>query len=659
MSSKTDSTSATEDKGSSMGWIGALAGAGIGLLITMFMGMSGGMGLLLPLLIAGMGFLGGPLIAQALDSSGKSDGGSIIPNTIIPSAAGNTRGPAQGNAPAKNNGEQIADGIRSGTNAVVDTTVSTLQGNPADDPNNFAPIGDNRAGLAFATGAVIEGTGLATSRVVTGKFVSPSLNLIKGADWTAKKLTDGETRIIPLRWQSAEDRAVRAYDAYQAYKGNAADFAAGRPPTEEQLKIFDKLGEDGLKQLAKGHSGKIGTNFDTDKGVKTAEKIKELNDARRNARFSPMERMTPESWHKIPKPKDGNFRTAIETQVKAITTDPKKVEHLTDTFVHFGREGAPVEDEAILKVLMGPKTQEVTEKLMDVAAKYDPNIPRAPQDAHLSNELRNALPENVIKANKNPLLKKANDFTEAVVEKAVGTAEKGVDIAKNAPLPDAVKKVVDKADEAVEAAKAAIQADRVAATKAAGKAGGKLVLGLGTAIGAGTEGYQAWSEGKDASTVVGATAVGGAKGAFDTVLPGMRDGYSDVIGNKKLTYWDRTLNGLDHTSGTAAGVGAVASLTVVGAEVGVPTMVIGGVTNLAVNGVKGVTKITGFAGEDQGGGYIYDLGKLGIESIGSMASSAYHGIFGGGTDVAAPSAPNATPKKPDAGKKPNKPQNAH
>ena len=180
-------------------------------------------------------------------------------------------------------------------------------------------------------------------------------------------------------------------------------------------------------------------------------------------------------------------------------------------------------------------------------------------------------------------------------------------------------------------------------------------------------GMEASKEGKGAGGIAKAAAVGVGHGVVDTYLPGARDGYSDVIGHKDLTVFDRVLNGADHLSATVfAGSMTVTGAAAVATAVGVPTTgpgaiipgavtagaavvdAVSGLTNLGVNGVKAVTKVTGLAGKDQEGGYIYDAGKWAVKRVGGLGSWAYHGIghlFGGGNKATEPSA-SALPSSP-------------
>ena len=153
------------------------------------------------------------------------------------------------------------------------------------------------------------------------------------------------------------------------------------------------------------------------------------------------------------------------------------------------------------------------------------------------------------------------------------------------------------------------------------------IIGVGAVIGGAVEGYDAYTQGKSAPEVAGATAKGAAHGVVDTVLPGARSGYSDVIGNRNLTVVDRALNAAADFTGTAMMVAGLA--TAAGLETGpldiapAAATTVAGLANLGVNAVKAGLKATGLAGKDQDGGYIYD----GIALASKVAAKGYHAAF--------------------------------
>jgi len=123
--------------------------------------------------------------------------------------------------------------------------------------------------------------------------------------------------------------------------------------------------------------------------------------------------------------------------------------------------------------------------------------------------------------------------------------------------------------------------------------------------------YEEWKKGGSNFDI--ATSAG--KGFVDGLVPGASSGYSDVIGSGDRTYFDRFLNGLDHATGTAAAIGGAAvgieALGVVTAPAAVPTAFATGVAvlgNVGVNVIKAGVKVSGYAGSDQDGGYIYEGG---------------------------------------------------
>lgn len=189
---------------------------------------------------------------------------------------------------------------------------------------------------------------------------------------------------------------------------------------------------------------------------------------------------------------------------------------------------------------------------------------------------------------------------------------------------------------------------------AAGEAGALARMGkmtaVGVVVGAGVEIYKSVKAGDDALTLTEKGAIGAVHGAVDTVVPGMRNGYDDVVGKKDLTWVDRTLNATHDASATTAV--AASGATALGVETGpldiVPAAVAGGagVVNLGANLLKAGVKVTGLAGKDQDGGYVYDgvaLAYAGLEKGASWTASKIDGLISGGQDK---NAVTAAPKTP-------------
>jgi hypothetical protein len=176
-----------------------------------------------------------------------------------------------------------------------------------------------------------------------------------------------------------------------------------------------------------------------------------------------------------------------------------------------------------------------------------------------------------------------------------------------------------------------------------GKIAGPVALVAPTVIEAGADGIKAYKDGKGAGGIAGATALGAGKGVVDTFAPGARSGYSDVIGHRHLTVVDRALNALDHVSGTATAVGGAAmageAIGVVTLPAEIPTAIgtgIAGLANVGTNLVKAGLKVSGLAGQDQDGGYIYN----GI----AWAAETAKALVSGGEPVPLGTAPHEVAK---------------
>lgn len=164
-----------------------------------------------------------------------------------------------------------------------------------------------------------------------------------------------------------------------------------------------------------------------------------------------------------------------------------------------------------------------------------------------------------------------------------------------------------------------------------GKYLGPAFLAIGPVLQSGADAYETYKNNGDTGDIASSALLGAGKGAIDTFLPGARDGYASVIGNKKLTFLDRTLNALSDFSGTATAIGSTAMIAEAAGVVSLPAVIptgiatgVAGLTNIGVNVVKAAVKASGLAGEDQDGGYVYDLSRLG----GYGASQLYQSVFG-------------------------------
>ena len=156
-----------------------------------------------------------------------------------------------------------------------------------------------------------------------------------------------------------------------------------------------------------------------------------------------------------------------------------------------------------------------------------------------------------------------------------------------------------------------------------------------------SEGYTDYQKNHSLLDGAGGVAVGAAKGVVDTILPGARDGYSDVVGGGDKTFLDRALNAASDFTGTATAVGSVALVAETAGVVSIPATIptgiatlAAGITNLGINAAKGALKVTGLAGADQDGGYIYEGGKAAIHGV--------EHLFGYDTPPPAPPAESAT-----------------
>ncbi len=148
-----------------------------------------------------------------------------------------------------------------------------------------------------------------------------------------------------------------------------------------------------------------------------------------------------------------------------------------------------------------------------------------------------------------------------------------------------------------------------------------------------SDGYQAYHKNGGGLEVAGGVLAGLGKGTVDTLLPGARDGYSDISGGNR-TALDRVLNGASDATWTVWAVGAAASLVEAAGVFTIPAVIptvagtaIAGIANLGVNAAKGVLKATALAGKDQDGGYIYEGGKAviyGIEKLVGAGTADSH-----------------------------------
>ncbi len=185
------------------------------------------------------------------------------------------------------------------------------------------------------------------------------------------------------------------------------------------------------------------------------------------------------------------------------------------------------------------------------------------------------------------------------------------------------------------------------------KAAGPALLAAGPVLNAGMQGYQAYAQGKGAGGVALATGHGALAGAVDTIAPGARTGYADVIGSKgkDLSVVDRILNGAsDATQSVAV---TASGVTLAGVESGpldiAPAAVaaVSGIANIGVNLAKAGLKVTGLAGKDQDAGYIYDGVALGVHLAEAGVDKIRH-LFGGAAAADVTVAPHEVPPQPPA-----------
>jgi hypothetical protein len=137
-----------------------------------------------------------------------------------------------------------------------------------------------------------------------------------------------------------------------------------------------------------------------------------------------------------------------------------------------------------------------------------------------------------------------------------------------------------------------------------------------------TESYQDYQKDHSVIDAAGGAVVGAGKGVVDTFLPGARDGYSNVVGRGDMTALDRALNAASDFTGTATAIGSAALVAETAGVISIPATIPTGITtfaagmsNLGINAVKGALKVTGYAGKDQDGGYLYDGGKAAINAV--------------------------------------------
>jgi hypothetical protein len=137
-----------------------------------------------------------------------------------------------------------------------------------------------------------------------------------------------------------------------------------------------------------------------------------------------------------------------------------------------------------------------------------------------------------------------------------------------------------------------------------------------------TESYQDYQKDHSVIDAAGGAVEGAGKGVVDTFLPGARDGYSNVVGRGDMTALDRALNAASDFTGTATAIGSAALVAETAGVISIPATIPTGITtfaagmsNLGINAVKGALKVTGYAGKDQDGGYLYDGGKAAINAV--------------------------------------------
>jgi hypothetical protein len=133
------------------------------------------------------------------------------------------------------------------------------------------------------------------------------------------------------------------------------------------------------------------------------------------------------------------------------------------------------------------------------------------------------------------------------------------------------------------------------------------------------DGYQEYRKGGSALETTESALGGLGKGILDTYLPSARNYYSDVTGGKR-TGFDRFLNAANDVTATGFAVGATATVVETAGVISIPATIptaiatgVAGLSNFGINAIIGIVKVTGLAGQDQDGGYIYDGAKLAVD----------------------------------------------
>jgi len=149
-----------------------------------------------------------------------------------------------------------------------------------------------------------------------------------------------------------------------------------------------------------------------------------------------------------------------------------------------------------------------------------------------------------------------------------------------------------------------------------------IALAAAPVIEGGTGAYNAIKHGESGAGIALHTAEGVGKGVVDTYLPGAINGYSDVFGHGQRTFFDRALNAAGDLTGTTTAVGSTAILAETAGILTIPAVIptaavtlVAGISNLGINSAKGLLKVTGLAGRDQDGGYIYDGAVAAIHGV--------------------------------------------
>jgi hypothetical protein len=161
-----------------------------------------------------------------------------------------------------------------------------------------------------------------------------------------------------------------------------------------------------------------------------------------------------------------------------------------------------------------------------------------------------------------------------------------------------------------------------------------LALTIGAVVEGSSSAYEAYKKNGSALDVGTAAVEGVGEGIADTFLPGARSGYNNVVGDGKLNWADRLLNAADDATGTATAIGSAAVVAETAGVVTIPATIptgaatiIAGISNLGVNVAKGALKVTGLAGQDQDGGYIYDGARAaanGVEHLFGYSAAETH-----------------------------------